>query len=183
MPTATAQTDGAAFDVVEVLEDGRTVLRFTSGPMAGRQVLAFPPNRCPPYHSVRPPPRVPRAAPVRRRTPYECAEKLLLSLLTPVQRASWHTGNRFWVETPYGTIQFGEIHNMLFKRTDGAQFRLCVVPEPAQRSLPVPDVWVNLLLAIKVDPKHFFTVANWRRPTGGWRPGPVPDLENRPALW
>jgi hypothetical protein len=172
VPTATTRNEGAAVEVVEVLDDGRTVLRFTSGPLAGRQVVAFPPDRCPPYHSD-PPPR-----PVRR-PPHQRAEELLLSLLNPEQSASWNRCNRFWVETPYGTIQFGEIHNMLFKRRDGAQFRLCVVPQQAPRSLPLPDVWVNLLLAIKVDPKHFFTVANWRRPKGSWRPGPVPDLEYR----
>jgi hypothetical protein len=158
---AMERQDDDAFEVIELLDDGRTVLCFTSGPMAGRRVLAFPEEQCLPYL-------------VRPLTPYERAENLLLSLLTPTQAAEWSVTKCFWVETQYGRIQFGEISNMRFTSRAGEELRLCVVPQNHGRGLPLPDVWVNLLLAINVDPKGFFTVANWSRRRGEWFLGPVP---------
>lgn len=168
-----AQVDGDLFEVVETFDDGRMVLEFTAGPMAGRRVVAFPEDQCLPPVPLRR---------ERRLTPFQRAEELLLSLLSPEQGASWRRTKRFWVETPYGMIQFGEISNMLFKCADGRKLRLCVVPEDHGFDLPLPDVWVNLLLAIAVDPEGFFRVANWSPRRGEWFFGPVPGLDGQARL-
>ena len=170
MASAETPWHDAMFDVVDYLEDGRKVLCFTAGPMAGRRVLAFPDDQCLPNSWIRP------------LSPYERAEQLLLSLLTPEQTTSWLGSKRFWVATPYGDVQFGEISNMCFKSHDGQEFRLCVVPENHGRGLPQPDIWVNLLLALNADPKGFFRVANWSQHMGQWLRGPVPGFEYRRSL-
>jgi hypothetical protein len=160
----------ATFDVVDCLEDGRQVLCFTAGPMAGRRVLAFPDDQCLPNSWVRP------------LTPYERAEQLLLSLLTPDQGMSWLGSKGFWVATSYGDLEFGELSNMRFKSQKGEELRLCVVPENHGRGLPPPDVWVNLLLALKSDPGGFFAMANWSRRKGEWFLGPIPGFEYQRRL-
>lgn len=170
MVVATAPFRDATFEVVDCLEDGKKVLCFTAGPMAGRRVLAFPDDQCLPNSWVRP------------LTPYERAEQLLLSLLTPEQATSWLGSKRFWVGTPYGDLQLGELSNMRFKSHEGEELRLCVVPENHGRGLPPPDVWVNLLLAVNADPGSFFRVANWSRRKGEWFLGPVPGLEYQRTL-
>jgi len=74
-----------------------------------------------------------------------------------------------------GTVELGELCNMRYRRTDGREFSLCVVPR-AHESLPIEDIWVNLLLVLRSDPDEFFRVANYHRynVNEGFRPGPVP---------
>lgn len=43
--------------------------------------------------------------------------------------------------------------------------------------MPEDDVWVNLLLYLRHDPRWCLTVANWRLPGGDWTFGPVPDRD------
>lgn len=157
------------FEVLGEIEDGKTMLRFVSGAMAGRTVIAVPDSYYLPgaHHAL---------------SPFERAERLLLSLLTPEQATDWSASKRFLVETPFGTVEFGQLSNMRYWpcRGDG-ELRLCVVPADHGQSLPDPDIWANLLLAVKADPRRFFTVANWRAGKGGWRYGPVPGLDDQQA--
>jgi hypothetical protein len=84
------------------------------------------------------------------------------------------------VSTQYGVLEFGELYNIKYWPRDGGEFRLCVVPTQNKgRDLPLADQWTNLLLALKANPKWFFTVANWRRPGGATMVGPVPGFERR----
>jgi hypothetical protein len=79
------------------------------------------------------------------------------------------------VPTQFGSLEFGDLFNIGFWPSEGRELRLCVVPT-GKDDLPNADIWTNLLLALKADPKWFFTVANWRRPGGEWHFGPVPGL-------
>jgi hypothetical protein len=153
----------ALFEVIEEHTNGRTVLRFLEGAMAGRTVIAFPESECLPNY-------------VRRLTPSERAEILLRSLLDADQQAQWGRSQRFRVCTRYGEVEFGRMHDIGFWPDGGGEFRLCVVPAGRGATLPEPDVWTNLLLVVRAEPERFFAVANWRRPNGPWRPPPLPSL-------
>jgi hypothetical protein len=157
------------FEVVGQIEDGKTMLRFLTGAMAGRVVIAVPDS----YYS---------SGAHHTLSPYERAERLLLSLLTVEQAAAWGDSKRFFVETPFGTVEFGQLSNMRYwpRRGEG-ELRLCVVPADHGHGLPDPDIWANLLLALKDDPRRFFTVAHWRAGKSAWRYGPVPGLDDQRA--
>ncbi len=101
------------------------------------------------------------------------ARHLLESLLDPYQRASWHERGCFEVPVVDGTVELGELYNLRYRRTDGCEFSLCVVPR-SHTTLPLDDIWVNLLLVLRSDPEAFFRVANYRRngPTEALGPGP-----------
>jgi hypothetical protein len=149
-------TLGSVFEIVSEESNGRIVLRFTEGALAGRCVTAFTDEECAlPY---RPP-----------LTPREKAERLLTSLLDPAQRAQWRTNKRFGLETPYGVLELGVLHNMAFRPTGPhwsehpcGPIHLCVVPRGELKRLPSADIWTNLLLVVRAEPERFFSVANWR---------------------
>jgi hypothetical protein len=111
-------------------------------------------------------------------TPEAKANALLESLLSPAQLLEWRRRRRFWVSSPQGKVQLGELYHLPFRpRAAGRTLVLCVVPdEPINRvRMPEPDVWANLLLVLRNDPARFFEVANWRFEDGGtWRRGPAP---------
>jgi hypothetical protein len=160
------------FVVLERLEDGRLWIRFTVGALAGRTVMAFPESE----------PRIPPSR--ERRTnarvflsPFEQADRLLRSLLTGEQATDWGVRRRFCVPSPFGKLEFGRVSDIGFWPKTGGEFRLCVLPDG--KALPDPDIWTNLLFALKADPRWFFTVANWRKPNGNWNFGPVPGFETR----
>lgn len=161
------------YEVLEELGHGRRLVRFTDGPQTGSEVVLVPrpiPGVSRVGYRHAPPPLSQRA---ERR-----AEALLVSLLNDDQRADWCARHRFVVDTPYGTVEFGELYDLRFVATSGGEYRLCVLPKGAT-GLPEGDVWSNLLLFIQRDPKWFFTVANWRRPHGEWTFGPVPGIQQR----
>jgi hypothetical protein len=74
-------------------------------------------------------------------------------------------------------MEFGRVSDIGFWPKAGGELRLCVLPNG--KTLPGPDIWTNLLFALKADPFWFFTVANWRKPDGEWNFGPVPGFERR----
>lgn len=162
-----------SFEVIEIFDDGRSSIRFTSGALAGRIVIAFPDSVVVPE-----PPRPLRRRP-RTESPEAKAARLLRSLLTAEQRSDWVNRRKFCVPTRFGNLEFGELFNIGFWPSTGGEYRLCVVP--TGKELPLPDVWTNLLFALKADPAWFFAVANWRRPPDRqWHLGPVPGFE-RPS--
>lgn len=186
-------------EILEELAPGRTLVQIVGGTHDGVQVVVMGDRRHPAARALewyldgdeppeglratvpgdRPPPRAPGApsdAPSR-------ANELLESLLSPPQLAEWRRHHRFWVPTPYGSVQLGWLFHLDFRpEGNGRPLVLCVVPvEPHRSRMPLPDVWVNLLLVLQADPRHFFGVANWRDAEGGsWRPGPVPVHQDPP---
>jgi hypothetical protein len=109
------------------------------------------------------------------------AEQLLVSLLNQQQRYEWDALRTFWVDTEFGKVRLGRLYDITFRPTRSEEpFRLCVVPDD-HHSLPVADIWTNLLLVLRGDPERFFRVANWQRGPGKWHAGPVP-LDERDWL-
>jgi hypothetical protein len=148
---------GADLQFVERFEDGRQLLRFTEGVLAGRTVMAFPESD------------------FIYLSPYERAERLLVTLLNPDQEQAWRSTKTFRITTLYGTVELGRIFDIGYWPGADVELRLCVLPQG--KRLPEPDIWTNLLLVLTHDPRHFFTVANWRRPHGQWYRAPVPGFE------
>ncbi len=103
------------------------------------------------------------------------ARWLLESLLDERQLASWRDRGHFEVQLADGTVELGDLYNLRYRRDDGSEFALCVVPR-SHSTLPIDDIWTNLLLVLRADPDEFFRVANWRRygSGDGLHPGPVP---------
>jgi len=166
----------AEFEVVGTLPNGGQRIRFLSGPLADRVVIAFPDSD--PYFQE----RISHERQQRPLTADERAERLLRSLLTNEQVLDWVQSQRFTVPTPYGVVELGELYNIGFWPSSGGEFRLCVIPTQKKGvDLPLCDQWVNLLLVLKSDPERFFTVANWRRPGGKFMFGPVPCIINHTA--
>jgi hypothetical protein len=163
----------ADFEVLERFEDGRQWIRFTTGGLLGRTVMAFP----------EPAPGVPGFPSGHMNThlgvtPHERADRLLQSFLSEQQTSDWKAQRRFRVPSPFGALEFGRLFDIGFWPHTGGELRLCVVP--TGKDLPEPDIWTNLLLALKANPSWFFTVANWWRPPNGqWNLGPVPGFETR----
>lgn len=90
---------------------------------------------------------------------HERAEALLRSLLDPDQLREYNTTKHFWVEVPQGRLRFGRLYSIRFEPRGTNTVRLlCVVPE-RHSELPGPDIWANLLLAVRHDPARFFAVA------------------------
>lgn len=162
-----------SFEIIELFDDGRSRIRLTTGLLAGRIVMAFPDSgvQSEASGSVRRKPR-------RKESPEARAARLLRSLLNAEQRNDWVGRRKFVVPTQFGKLEFGELFNIGFWPSTGGEYRLCVVP--IGKELPLPDIWTNLLLALKANPTWFFTVANWRRPPDRqWYLGPVPGFERR----
>jgi hypothetical protein len=112
-------------------------------------------------------------------TPENVARTLLESLLSESQLADWRKRRRFWVETPRGSVELGELYSLRFRGLSGGLLVLCAVPED-ELDLPDADIWTTLLLVLRADPERFFHVANWRKPHGErWSRGPVPILTPR----
>ena len=103
------------------------------------------------------------------------AEGLLLSLLDREQVETWRTTGRFAVPIPGGTIELGDLFNLRLRRDGAPDLALCVVPQDFA-TLPIEDVWTNLLLMLRTDPELFLGVANYRPygSRGGYYRGPVP---------
>lgn len=156
------------FEIVETLSNGGQRIRFISGPLAHRVVIAFP-DRHPYFHTG-------LSQPYER--PEKRADRLLRSLLNPEQLRDWTVNERFRVTTPYGIVELGELFNIGFWTPRGDEYRLCVVPTQNHGlDMPIADQWINLLLVLRSDPERFFTVANWRKSEGRqFMRGPVPGL-------
>ncbi|HEY5026206.1 MAG TPA: hypothetical protein VII76_14620 [Acidimicrobiales bacterium] len=101
------------------------------------------------------------------------AEGLLESLLDDDQREQWRSRRRFSVRTPYGIVELGRVSHLRFDDLDGGHLVLCVVPLRSSE-LPPADIWTNLLLVLRGEPRRFFDVANYCVPGGRWHRGPVP---------
>jgi len=88
------------------------------------------------------------------------AEALLESLLRPDQLADWRATRRFWVHTPRGPVQLGNLYALVHHPDDDPRLEriLCVVPD-RHKDLPIADIWANLLLVLAVEPDAFFRVA------------------------
>lgn len=158
--------------MLENLGPDRQLVRLTTGEHAGMELVLV----------GRAPPGVQRledflgeaATPVDGRLPPRlAAERLLCSLLEESQLADWKRTGTFWVTTDFGRVQLGRLFNLAFEPRQGEPLWLCVVPA-GFTTLPEADIWVNLLLVLRSNPRWFFTVANWRRRRGEWMFGPVP---------
>jgi hypothetical protein len=168
----------SSFEVVEERADGRIILRFTEGVLAGRCVTAFSDEVCA-RASAYEPILSPRAK----------ADRLLVSLLDEEQHLSWRAKKRFRLSTPYGVLEFGALFNMAFwprgphwDKGHVKQFHLCVVPRGDFSRLPEADIWTNLLLVVRAEPERFFGVANWWCPgRPSWYRPPMPGLRLRPT--
>jgi hypothetical protein len=162
----TAGSEGSSFELIGEHPDGRLTLRFVGGVLAGRCVTAFPDNQCTFLHP-------------HPLTPQQKADQLLRSLLDAEQRNSWHIKRRFRIETPYGVLQLGAMHNMRFwLRAERRELNLCVVPTGDLGGLPEADIWTNLLLVVRAEPERFFSVANWRQAgERQWHRPPAAGLE------
>jgi hypothetical protein len=114
-----------------------------------------------------------RAEADRRAEANRRAEALLESLLDDDQRADWLSRRRFWVPTPFGAVELGRVSDLRFDDLGGRHLVLCVVPQRSSE-LPDADIWTNLLLVLRGEPRRFFDVANYRFPAGPWHTGPVP---------
>jgi hypothetical protein len=62
---------------------------------------------------------------------------------------------------PTGAVELGQLYNLRYRPRHGRERRLCVVPKN-HSTLPVADIWTNLLLTLRADPTRFFAVAVWR---------------------
>ena len=140
---AEAHSVRSEFEVVSEHPDGRIVLRFTQGAMAGRTVTAYSDAYC----------ELPFEPPL---SPRQKAWRLLSSLLDEEQRQTWRTRKTFLVTTAYGAVEFGALYNIGFwPHTPSCSvrgippFRLCVVPAGGYDELPEADVWTNLLVVVR----------------------------------
>lgn len=106
--------------------------------------------------------------PRRRRRPsppgvaaHRRADALLRSLLDPDQARDYSATQGFWVDTPQGPVRLGRLYHLVHRPLDRPDLEriLCVVPR-RYGDLPLPDIWVNLLLTLAVEPDEFFRVAN-----------------------
>lgn len=129
-------------------------------------MTATPP---PPAHLARRPPvRTPRpprteiqrqVVAARSARSRRTAERLLESLLDPAQLESWRSTSTFWVDTPFGSVRLGQLYDLRYRpRGSRGERSLCVVPID-HLTLPPADIWVNLLLFLRTDPRRFFAVA------------------------
>lgn len=117
------------------------------------------------------------------------ATELLLSMLTPEQRASFLADKRFDLVGSDGTrfrIEHGVAGNVAWLKPDGTVGgRLCAHPDMAQTWLPTADVMLGQLLALTTDAAEFVRVANLHageRPPGLRRRGAVEQLRRRLAV-
>jgi hypothetical protein len=153
----------------EISDELRTTLALVETDRAGS-------SRDIPPRFRRASPRQPDSAARAQSTSSRIAARWLLeSLLDERQLASWRDRGRFEVPVADGTVELGDLYNLRYRRRDGCEFSLCVVPR-AHMTLPFEDIWVNLLLVLRSDPDAFFRVANYRRYNSAeaLRPGPVP---------
>jgi hypothetical protein len=151
----------------EIGDDVRATLALLEGDRGSSRDVARGPRR------VRA--RRPSATQTRSASRQTEARWLLESLLDEIQLASWRDHGRFEVPVSDGTVELGELYNLRYRRHDGREFTLCVVPR-SHASLPLDDIWTNLLLMLRSDPERFFGVANYREygSFGALLPGPVP---------
>jgi hypothetical protein len=176
-----------SFQLVEDIPDWGLLVRLVGGEHHGATVLLVPTARTLPAVTSRrgddPPGRrfvrlanghVLTAEEVQRTDAKGRAEALLESLLDERQRADWRSRREFSVETPFGAVDLGRMSNLGFTGRDGRRLVLCVVPARPYE-LPEADVWTNLLLVLRGEPRRFFDVANYWTPRGRrWQRGPVP---------
>lgn len=148
-------------------------MRVASGPYAGNVAMVMTATPPPPAHLARRPPPAPVPRPplteVQRHVAAahsarsrRTAERLLESLLDPAQLDEWRTTSTFWVDTPFGSVRLGQLYDLRYRPRGGRGSRgersLCVVPID-HLTLPPADIWVNLLLFLRTDPRRFFAVA------------------------
>jgi hypothetical protein len=168
--------------LVEDIPDWGTLVEVVGGEHHGATVLLVPATRVLPGATSRS-----RAAPAAGRparlrngdivttehAAVRRAEALLESLLDDDQRAAWRSRRGFWVPTPYGAVELGRVSHLRFTSLDGRHLVLCVVPAHSS-DLPTADIWTNLLLVLRAEPRRFFEVANYCIPGRAWQSGPVP---------
>lgn len=166
-----------SFEVLQEFEGGGRQVRFVSGPLAGRVVVMCPAADDESSISTTNESDSPDTV-ASTLSPSQKARLLLLSLLTPAQRADWISHHRIVLCTAYGRVEFGRLSDIGYWPHGDGEFRLCVLPAGPD-DFPEDDVWTNLLLALLADPCWFLTVANWRRPGSDWCLGPAPGLVKR----
>jgi hypothetical protein len=168
--------------LVEDIPDWGVLVEVVGGEHHGATVLLVPAARVLPGATSRPRAEPPAGRPARHRNgdivttehaAGQRAEALLESLLDDDQRAAWRSRRGFWVPTPYGQVELGRVSHLRFTGHDGRHLVLCVVPAHSS-DLPAADIWTNLLLVLRGEPRRFFEVANYCVPGRAWQPGPVP---------
>lgn|GEM_PF-3025932 len=140
---------------------GSTV-RLLDGPRAGVELLV--PNarlargdaeiddqRPPPLH--------------RQRVTTEAAhraESLLTGLLTPSQRQQRATTGTFWVHNAHGWFRLGALYDIRFRSPawPSVERSVCVVSE-GYALRPPADLWAELVVVLRADPRTVIDVANW----------------------
>jgi hypothetical protein len=174
-----------SFQLVEDIPEWGLLVSLVGGEHHGATVLLVPAARTlPAVTSWRDRPdrpvarttlgRVLTTEEVQRAEAKRRAETLLVSLLDERQRADWRSRRAFSVETPFGTVELGRMSNLHFTGHGGRRFVLCVIPVRPY-DLPEADVWTNLLLVLRGEPRRFFEVANyWVPGHRHWQRGPVP---------
>ena len=154
--------------VLEDLGDGRTLVEIIGGAHDGERVVVMHREGRPGIRSLTwylDGEEISGPIGHALRSPDQKANELLESLLSAKQLSQWRKHQRFWVATPYGSVELGRLFHLRFRgKSRASEFVLCVVPEGEEglRNLPEADIWINLLLMIRHDPEEFFRVANWR---------------------
>jgi hypothetical protein len=166
--------------LVEDIADWGILVEVVGGEHRGATVLLVPATRILPGDAARPGAAAGRPARLRNgdvvtteHAATHRAEALLESLLDDDQRTAWRRRRGFWVPTPYGAVELGRVSHLRFNRVDGRHLVLCVVPAHSS-DLPIADIWTNLLLVLRGEPRRFFEVANYCVPGRAWQAGPVP---------
>ncbi len=100
------------------------------------------------------------------------ARSLLASLLQPSQLAYWQRTGVFWVHTDRGWFRLGTLYDIRFRapRRPWVERSICVVTEGFE-ARPLPDLWVELTVAVQAIPDVFTAEANFRDEASARAPG------------
>lgn len=155
-----------ALELLDELPGRGLLVRVAAGPLVGHVVAVITEPLPPPRPTPRPRVRLrtildrnPGPAEIARSLQSErTAGELLTSLLNPRQLREWKARHLFWVDTPRGSVRLGRLYDLRHRPRPGVERSLCVVPVD-HATLPVADIWVNLLLVLRTRPDEFFRVA------------------------
>lgn len=151
-----------ALELLDELPGRGLLVRVAAGPLTGHVVAVITEPLPPPRPRVRLRTALgvdPRPVDIARSLQSErTAGGLLTSLLNPRQLREWKARHLFWVDTPRGPVRLGRLYDLRHRPRPGVERSLCVVPVD-HATLPVADIWVNLLLLLRARPDEFFRVA------------------------
>jgi len=165
-PASNVDEPGRFFGATKVvlLSQSRigSTVRLLDGPRAGVELLV--PNarlargdaeiddqRPPPLHRQQVAPEASQRA-----------ESLLHGLLTPSQRHERATTGTFWVHNAHGWFRLGALYDIRFRAPTWptVERSVCVVSE-GYATRPPADLWAELVVVLRADPRSLIDVANW----------------------